>query len=134
MSKIDSLIQEFVVNLRQAIAEEAAQAFAIAGGGGISGGGRSKPGPKPRGISATSTAKALPAKRKKGGKRTAEEIEAQGATILAFLKKNPSQGAEQLGAALGMETSELALPISKLIEQKAIKFVGQKRGRKYSVK
>jgi hypothetical protein len=127
-SKVESLIQEFVVNLRAAIAEEAAQAFIIAGGGALKG----KPGPKPRGV-ASSTPKTTASKRT-GGKRTAEEIEAQGATILTYLKKNPSSGAEQIGAALGMKTAELALPIAKLLEQKSLKHVGQRRGRKYSAK
>src|SRR5882724_3473703 len=63
MSKIDALIQEFVINLRQAIAQEAAEAFAIAGGGGVGsvGNGRRKPGPNP-----------ISAKRTKGGKRTVD--------------------------------------------------------------
>lgn len=125
MSKIDSLIQEFVVNLRRAIAEEAAEAFAIAGGGGAGsvGNGRRKPGPKPQS-----------ANRTKGGKRTAEEIAAQGDKILGYLKKNPSSGAEALGAALGMRTAEIALPMAKLIADKSVKFAGQKRGRKYSAR
>jgi hypothetical protein len=124
-SNVESLIQEFVVHLRAAIAEEAAQAFVIAGGGTL----KAKPGPKggPR------TPKTKAPKRK-GGKRTAEEIEAQGATILAYLKKSPASGAEQIGAALGMSTAELALPVAKLLRQKSLKHVGQKRGRKYSAK
>ena len=129
MSKIDMLIQEFVINLRQAIAQEAAEAFAIAGGADSVANGRRKPGPKPRGsVSAT------PLVRPKGGKRTADEIAAQGAKILAYLKKNPLSGAETLGAALGMSTGEIALPMAKLIADKSVKFVGQKRGRKYSVR
>jgi hypothetical protein len=134
MSNIETLIQEFVVNLRRAIAQEAAQAFAVAGGGGESHqpNPRGKPGPRPKGV-ISSVAK--PAKKAKGGgKRTTEEIEAQGKTIVAHLKKTPAQGAEQLGVALGLGTAELALPIIKLIESKQIKFTGQKRGRKYSVK
>jgi len=124
MSKIDALIQEFVVNLRRAIAEEAAAAFAIAGGGAAGvGNGRRKPGPKPSF-----------APRAKGGKRTAEEIAAQGDKILSYLKKNPSSGAEALGAALGMSTAEIALPMAKLIADKSVKFTGQKRGRKYSAR
>jgi predicted HTH transcriptional regulator len=131
MSRIDALIQEFVINLRQAIAQEAAEAFAIAGGGGAGsvGNGRRKPGPKPR-----SSVSAVASVQRKGGKRTTEEIAAQGATILGYLKKNPASGAEALGAALGMSTAEIALPMAKLIADKAVKFVGQKRGRKYSVR
>ena len=128
-SKVESLIQEFVIALRVAIAQEAAEAFVIAGGGVP----RGKPGPKPKGaISATPKIKAV--KKTKGGKRTSEEIEAQGEAILAYLKKNPSSGAEQIGAALGMKTAELALPVAKLLKKKSLKTVGQKRGTKYSVK
>ena len=127
-SKVESLIQEFVANLRQAIAEDAAEMFRMAAGGAA----RSKPGPKPKGAP-VGKAKAAPTKRK-AGKRTSEEIEAQAATILSYLKKNPQHGAEQIGAALGMTTSELALPIKSLLAKKSLKTVGQKRGTKYSVK
>ena len=129
-SKVESLIQEFVTNLRQAIAEDAAEMFRMAAGGAA----RGKPGPKQKGAQApVGKAKAAPAKRK-GGKRTSEEIEAQAATILSYLKKNPQHGAEQIGAALRMTTSELALPIKSLLAKKSLKTVGQKRGTKYSVK
>src|SRR5882724_5504878 len=117
-SRVESLIQDFVIALRAAIAQEAAEAFVIAGGGAP----RGKPGPKPKGaISATPKIKAA---KRKGGKRTAEEIEAQGEAILAYLKKNPSSGAEAIGAALGMSTAELSLPVAKLLKQKSLKHVG----------
>jgi hypothetical protein len=128
-SRIELLIQEFVSNLRQAIAEDAAEMFRVAAGGAV----RGKPGPKPKVGSAVGKAKAAPSKRK-GGKRTSDEIEAQAATILSYLKKNPQHGAEQIGAALRMTTSELALPIKSLLAKKSLKTVGQKRGTKYSAK
>ena len=128
-SKVESLIQEFVANLRQAIAEDAAEMFRMAAGGAAG----AKPGPKPKAGGAAGKAKSTLAKRK-GGKRTSEEIEAQAATILSYLKKNPQHGAEQIGAALRMTTSELALPIKSLLAKKSLKTVGQKRGTKYSVK
>ena len=126
-SKVESLIQEFVINLRAAIAQEAAEAFIIAGGGVP----RGKPGPKPKGAISATPKKAA---KRKGGKRTAEEIEAQGEAILAYLKKNPASGAEAIGAALGMSTAELSLPVAKLLKQKSLKHVGERRGRKYSAK
>jgi predicted HTH transcriptional regulator len=130
VSKVESLIQEFVVSLRAAIAEEAAQAFVIAGGGTVSKVGRPSPATKsPR---ANTAKRAAP--KGKGAKRTAEEMASQSDAILSYLKKNPAQGAEQLGAALGVSTAELALPIKQLIAKKALKFVGQKRGRKYSAR
>ena len=127
-SKVESLIQEFVVNLRQAIAQEAAEAFVIAGGGAP----RAKPGPKPKG--ATSATPKMKVVKSKGGKRTAGEIEAQGEAVLAYLKKNPASNAEAIGAALGMSSAELSLPVAKLLKQKSLKHVGERRGRKYSAK
>jgi predicted HTH transcriptional regulator len=127
VSKVESLIQEFVVSLRAAIAEEAALAFVVAGGGAV---------PQPtRSVSrAQLPGKKAATPKRKGGKRTAEEMAAQTDAILSYLKKNPAQGAEQLGAALAMSTADLALPIKQLIAKKALKFVGQKRGRKYSAR
>ena len=128
-SRVESLIQEFVINLRAAIAQEAAEAFVIAGGGVPKG----KPGPKPKGA-ASATPKIKAVKKTKGGKRTAEEIEAQGEAVLAYLKKNPASNAEAIGAALGMSSAELSLPVAKLLKLKSLKHVGERRGRKYSVK
>ena len=127
-SKVELLVQDFVLNLRQAIAEDAAEMFRLAAGGDEGGQPAAKRTPAPKG-------KAAPAKGKaKGGKRTSEEIDAQAATILSYLKKNPQHGAEQIGAALGLTTRELALPIKSLLAKKSLKTVGQKRGTKYSVK
>jgi predicted HTH transcriptional regulator len=129
-SKVESLVQEFVANLRQAIAEDAAEMFRLAAGGAAP----RKPGPKPKGIAVSASTPKANAPKRKGGKRTSEEIEAQAATVLSYIKKNPQHGAEQIGAALGMTTSELALPIKSLLAKKSLKTVGQKRGTKYSVK
>ena len=121
MSKIDNLVSDFVTVLRRAIAEEAAAAFAsVAGGGGGSskparGGGRAR--------------KAAP--RAKGGKRTPEAIEAQTKALLAAIKKAPGSSIEQLSSALKISTRDLALPVIKLWDQKAIRSTGQKRGTKY---
>jgi hypothetical protein len=129
-SKVESLIQEFVSNLRQAIAADAAEMFRLAAGGAA----RGKPGPKPRTAAGRPPNTKAGSSKRKGGKRTSEEIEAQAATVLSYLKKNPQHGAEQIGAALGMTTSELALPIKSLLTKKSLKTVGQKRGTKYSAK
>ena len=127
-SKVEQLVQEFVANLRAAIAEDASEMFKMAAGGGSVSASKSK-----LGVGSTPK-KALPAAKERGGKRTSEDIAAQAAQILSYLKKNPGQGAEQLGGALGMTTGEMALPIKKLIADKAIKATGQKRGTKYTAK
>jgi len=79
-------------------------------------------------VSAVPRAKA----RGKGAKRTPEELEALIKSVLAHVKKNPGQRVEQIAAALGTSTKELALPIIKL--GKALKTQGQRRGTKYTAR
>jgi hypothetical protein len=70
--------------------------------------------------------------RPKGAKRTPDELEALTKNVLAHVKRNPGQRVEQIAAALGTSTKELALPIIKL--GKALKTQGQRRGTKYSAR
>src|SRR5258706_1059650 len=70
--------------------------------------------------------------RVKGAKRRPEELEALTKNVLAHIKKNPGQRVEQIAAALGTSTKELALPIIKL--GKALKTQGQRRGTKYTAR
>ena len=124
-SKVESLIGDFVVALRQAIAEEAAQAFMVAGGGaGSVGNGRQKPGPKPKGVKA--------APKPKGGRRSPEDMEKQQTQILQYIKRNAGQRAEDIGKALGLSTSEMSLPIAKMLSEGTLKKKGIKRATTYS--
>ncbi|HEY5375742.1 MAG TPA: hypothetical protein VIK01_18815 [Polyangiaceae bacterium] len=135
-NKIDTLIAEFTANLRQAIAESAAEAFrAVAGGGG---GGqpdpllRKKPGPKPKGaagIIGLSTPK-----RKKGQKRSQEEIERQAKAVHGYIKAHAGAKAEQIGAELMLSTSDLSLIIKRLKAQKLIGSKGERRATRYTAK
>lgn len=125
-SKIDTLIAQFAQDLRSAIAEEAAAAFAtIAGGGsaGVGNGRRGKPGPKPK----------APATGKRG-RRSAEDLEALGGKILSYIKKNPDQRAEQIAAGLGITTKDMVRPVAILLEQKSLKRAGERRGTTYAAK
>lgn len=88
------------------------------------GGGARKPG--------RAAAPARPKARAKGAKRTPDELEALTKNVLAHIKRNPGQRVEQIAAALGTSTKELALPIIKL--GKALKTQGQRRGTKYSAR
>lgn len=87
---------------------------------------KGKPGPKPK--SAAPAAKA-------GGRRSAEDVEATGKKVLAFVKANPDQRVEQIAKGLGVSTKELKLPIIKLMSRPT-KLVtkGVKRGTTYRVK
>lgn len=69
--------------------------------------------------------------RPKGAKRTAEEIEAQTKTLLATIKKNPGLRIEEISKLIGVSTKELALPVIKLFEAKAISSKGNRRATRY---
>ena len=128
-TKIDTLIQNFANSLRAAIAEEAAAAFAhVAGAGVISSPVRGKPGPKPKAARANAKAPGVRIR------RSADTLDQQAKSILGYVKKNPAQRAEQIGAALGLATSEMALPIAKLLKEKQLQKKGVKRATAYSAK
>lgn len=122
--KIQAILDTALEQVRAALLEEASQAVRQALGGGEGGVPTAvrgaKRGPKPQ-------ARA----RAKGAKRTPEELEALTKTLLAAIKKTPGQRIEQIGKSIGVSTKELALPVSKLFEAKAIKSTGQRRATKY---
>lgn len=130
MSKVDQLIAEFAHNLRAAIAEEAAAAFAQIAAGDRMGNGiqlRAKPGPKPKALAAAPKA----AKKAKWAKRTPEEIEGTKQALIKAVLKEPGLRSEQLAAALNTTTKDLALPLGSLVTSGTLKTKGQRRGTTY---
>ncbi|MEO6601304.1 MAG: hypothetical protein ABIQ16_15610 [Polyangiaceae bacterium] len=132
-TKIESIIQNFVSELTAALQEASHDALSLALGGGSRsvGGGRKKPGPKPRLAIATSDLRALPGGRKR---RNADDVQRQLDAVLAFVNKNPLSGAEAIGTALGLSTIELSAPIKLGLSKKVLKRTGKLRGTKYSGK
>ncbi len=90
---------------------------------------KSKSTPAPR-ASAKSAGSKSPAAGPKS-KRTPEEMEAAKQAVLECVKSNPGQSIEEIGRALGRATSELTLPVKKLIADKAVKTKGEKRATRY---
>ena len=90
--------------------------------------------PRQRGRKKSAKAPRATAGRRKGGKRSPEQLEALVKSLLAYVKKNPGQRIEQIGAALGTATKELALPAKKLIGEKQLRTKGQKRATAYFAK
>jgi len=119
--KIQSIIENFVAELSAALTEASHTAISQALGGAVSG------------AVATGRATRSPkiAARAKGGKRSPEELEQLTRSLLAHIKKTPGLRIEQIGAALGATTKDLALPAKKLIGEKAVKTKGQKRATTY---
>jgi hypothetical protein len=111
-------IQEALNSLIQAIQEETVAQFSSLLAGGQVGNGRS--------ISRA------PKARPKGGKRTAEELEAIKKEIVRFVRKNPGLRAEQIAKGLNTTTKELQLPMLALRQDKALKLKGNRRAASYT--
>jgi hypothetical protein len=114
--RVEALIRKFATDLqavmRDQLAEEVTSAVQSALGGKIV--------PRGRGGGA-------------GGKRTPEQIEKQAERVLAFIRANPDQRAEQIARANKLTTTELVLPIKRLLDEKKIKASGRARGTTYAL-
>lgn len=77
-------------------------------------------------------APAKPAKESNGGRRSPAKLARQTKRLLAHIKDNPGQRSEQISAATKISTSELALPLKKLVAEKKIKSSGVARGTTYT--
>lgn len=69
--------------------------------------------------------------RRQGGKRTPEELNAMAEAFLDHVTKHPGQRMEQISKALGYTTTELTLPVKKLLNADKIRVEGQKRATQY---
>lgn len=127
--RIQTVLDNALAEVRALLLEEASEAVrsALGDGGRTAGNGRR---------TAVTTAKAAPsvkpAKRAKGAKRTAAEIEAQVKAVDAAVKAAKTGiRSEQLGAQLGMTTADLVLPLQRLLAEKKVKTKGVRRGMQY---
>jgi hypothetical protein len=131
-SNVEAIVREFVARLESEIrAQVAAEidsavkdaignvASAIAGSGG-----RGRGRKLVSGIRLTG----------KGGRRTPDEIARTTEELLAYVKANPGQRSEQIAMGMGVATSELVLPLRKLLAEKQLKAKGVARGTTYSTK
>lgn len=73
---------------------------------------------------------ALP-RRPKGAKRPAGEIEKMKDAVLAHIKEHPGERIEQINGHMGTRTSDLSLPLKKLIAEGAVRTEGDRRATKY---
>src|SRR5262245_59407708 len=76
-------------------------------------------------------ARALKPARKKGEKRSKEELLTVTQRVLEHIRANSGQGVEQIAKELQTSTKELSLPLRKLLAEKKIVSKGEKRATKY---
>jgi hypothetical protein len=69
--------------------------------------------------------------RRKGAKRTSDELAAMADAFLAYIGDHPGQRMEVIAKELGYDTQELTLPVKKLVASGQIQVEGQKRATSY---
>ncbi|MBP6628895.1 MAG: hypothetical protein KBG28_07310 [Kofleriaceae bacterium] len=121
-TQIDKLVAGFVADLTTLARAQAREVLlaALDGAGGRSAGGRGK-----------GRALAPSARRGKGAKRSAGELDKLCDRVTTFVAAQPGLRIEQINKELGTSTRDLALPIRKLIADGAIRTEGAKRSTKY---
>ncbi len=77
------------------------------------------------------TPAAKPRKSRRGGKRSADELDRMAEFFYVYVTQKPGQRMEQISEALGYSTSELNLPVKKLLSAGKIRIEGQKRATQY---
>lgn len=128
--EIERRVQAFVADLDGLVRKAALEAVQRAlGGSPASAPARATakaPSPK-----ASTPKAAAPARARKGGKRDPKDLAKLVDAVRAHIAQHPGEGVETIGKHMGVKTKELALPIIKLLDAKAITRKGQRRGTRY---
>jgi DNA-binding NtrC family response regulator len=135
-SHVDSFVSQLSALVRKAALEAVADALREGQPSGITSAprkpGRAKSAPQPQEVKKVGRpARAAKPARKKGEKRSKEELAAMTQRVLEHIRASSGQGVEQIAKDLGTTTKELTLPIRKLLVEKKITSKGEKRATKY---
>jgi hypothetical protein len=137
-SHVDSFVSQLSGLVRKAALEAVADALregspvaAVAAAPRKAGRAKAAPVPVAEPKKAGRPARAAKPTRKKGEKRSKEELAAMTQRVLDHIKSASGQGVEQIAKDLGTTTKELTLPIRKLLVEKKITSKGEKRATKY---
>ena len=125
---LDSFVEDISNLIQQAALESVEQA--LAGASAIPG----RRGGRGAGRTVAAPFVALGRGRKKGAKRTQDELDQLIKKLHSYIAKNPGQRIEQIAQGLDITTKELNLPAKKLIGDKKLSTKGQKRATTYFAK
>ena len=131
-SQIRSAVDEFVTQITELVRQQAVEAVREALGDGA-------PARAPRRKKAAKRGRKAGKKagRRSTGKRvrrSAEDLEALGGSLLAYVRANPGQGIEDISKGLRADSKDLKRPVTLLLEADKLRTEGQKRGTKYFAK
>ncbi len=127
-ARIRASVDAFVEQLSTLIRASALESVQEALGGSLPQAAR-KPG-RPKGSTSRKAAtRRTPSGR--SGRRSAGDVEATQAQVLAFVKANDKCSVADVAASMGVSTKELQLPMRKLVEEGKLKTSGQRRGTRY---
>lgn len=129
--QIDARVQAFVTELSDMARAAALEAVHGALGGGSTPVRRGPGRPRKAGAGKKAAAPARPARRAKGARRSSSDVDATAGQLLTFVKSNDGKRLEEIARAMKINSADLKLPVKKLIEAKALRTTGAKRGTKY---
>ncbi|HEV8244453.1 MAG TPA: hypothetical protein VGP93_01665 [Polyangiaceae bacterium] len=137
-NEIQQLIQSFAAQLEAAAKKAALEQVLATLGGSMPATKRGRGPGRPKGSTNKLAAAVAPSATaimpvRKGKRRTAEDVEAMGTTLVDYVKANPGQRADEIAKALRTDVGTMRLPMQALLAAKKVKTQGQRRGTKYFV-
>lgn len=121
--QIEQRIEAFAQELNQLVRQAALEAVQDALGAGAQ---AARPAPSQPAAKARRGRRAAA-----GGRRSSQQMERMMRSVQEQVAANPGIRMEQLSAAVGVSTSELRLPVTKLLDQGTIRKKGEKRATEY---
>jgi hypothetical protein len=123
--RVEAFVQELSNLVRQDVLDSVKDALGGRGGAARGRAAAARGGRRPARAAGTGRG------RRKGQKRSPDELARLVGSIRGYVLKNPGHGVEQMARDLDISSRELVLPIKKLIKQGEVRARGEKRATKY---